>query len=109
MVSSWVKATSISPRVKEAVYERDGGLCIFCGRRGLPEAHVVPRSRGGMGVEENIITVCRQCHNAMDGADRKKKLEIAKRYLRERYPGWDEKKLEYHKGGSYERPLDKDI
>ena len=100
MVSSWAKATSISKEVKEEVWERDGGCCIFCGRKGLPEAHIVPRSKGGMGVAENIVTVCRQCHNEMDGTDRKRKLQIAREYMREHYPGWDEKKLEYHKGAT---------
>ena len=96
-MSKWVQATSISRRCKETVYERDGGQCIFCGRPGLPEAHVVPRSRGGKGIPENIVTVCRQCHREMDGCHRAKKLEIAKDYLRTLYPGWDEKKLEYTK------------
>ena len=53
------KATSIPKSVKEAVYERDGGRCILCGRNnGEPVAHVIRRSQGGKGIEQNIVTLC---------------------------------------------------
>lgn len=97
MVSNWVKATSISREVQEIVYARDGGLCVFCGRRGLPEAHYIPRSKGGMGIEQNILTVCRDCHRLLDGSDRQRLLEMARIYLRSCYEDWDEADLVYSK------------
>lgn len=52
------KATSIPKSVKEAVYERDDGRCILCGRNnGDPVAHVIRRSQGGRGIEQNIVTL----------------------------------------------------
>lgn len=61
------KATSIPKSVKEAVYERDGGRCILCGRNnGEPVAHVIRRSQGGRGIEQNIVTLCPSCHRAFD-------------------------------------------
>lgn len=39
-------ATDIPKSVKQAVYERDGGLCIICGKNGQPNAHYIKRSQG---------------------------------------------------------------
>ena len=44
------KACSITKKVKMIVYERDEGLCIFCGKPGSPVAHVISRAHGGLGV-----------------------------------------------------------
>ena len=62
------KACSISTKTKLIVYERDKGCCIFCGKIGLPEAHIIPRSHGGLGCEENIVTACRSCHDKLDNS-----------------------------------------
>ena len=92
------KATAIPDAVKRAVWERDGQLCIFCGRRGFPNAHIVRRSQGGLGIEENIVTACVLCHRAMDeGRERIKYQRHAETYMKARYPGWDRKKLTYTK------------
>lgn len=83
------KACEISKKTKLIVYERDGGCCIFCGKIGLPEAHVIPRSHGGLGCPENIITVCRSCHDKLDNStDRKKMFFFAIKYLKRFYPEW---------------------
>ena len=83
------KACEISKKTKLIVYERDRGCCIFCGKIGLPEAHVIPRSNGGLGCPENIITVCRSCHDKLDNStDRKKMLFFAIKYLKRFYPDW---------------------
>lgn len=94
------KATDIPQSVKIIVYARDEGLCIFCGRPGLPNAHFIARSQGGLGIEENIITACPVCHQRMDNStDRKRMKQVAAAYLRSQYPDWDEKKLVYRKWG----------
>lgn len=83
------KACEISKKTKLIVYERDGGGCIFCGKIGLPEAHVIPRSHGGLGCPENIITVCRSCHDKLDNStERKKMIFYAIQYLKVFYPDW---------------------
>lgn len=92
------KATDISPSVKKAVAERDFGCCIFCGKAGLPEAHVISRAHGGLGVEKNIVTVCRSCHDKMDNSKmRGQYIGFAKSYLTSIYPGWDEKDVTFNK------------
>lgn len=68
------KACSISKTVKENVYRRDSGRCILCGKIGLPEAHYIPRSKGGLGIEENIVTLCRECHYQLDQTTKRKDL-----------------------------------
>ena len=60
--SKRTKALAISPEVKERVYERDNGRCIWCGGRGIPNAHYIPRSLSGLGCEQNILTLCPACH-----------------------------------------------
>lgn len=95
------KACAISPRVKRMVEERDDHLCIFCKRWGRGEAHFISRAKGGLGVPENILTVCRECHEAMDNSTRRGvMLKIAEAYLREHYPSWDKEKLVFSKYNS---------
>lgn len=93
------KAVAIPKEVREAVEKRDGYRCIFCGNANARgEAHYVNRSQGGLGIEQNIVTVCPICHREMDnGKNTKFFREIAKEYLKSKYPGWDEKKLVYNK------------
>lgn len=69
---------------------RDDGRCIFCRRHGRGEAHVINRSQGGLGIEQNIVTVCRKCHDMMDnGKYSAKYREAARNYLAEKYPQFD--------------------
>jgi len=92
------KLTNISKDVKEAVYERDDGCCVLCGRPGLPNAHYIPRSQGGLGIERNIVTLCLECHSKYDqSAERKFIRQILKAYLQSKYDDWDESKLVYNK------------
>ena len=95
------RATAISKATKEAVYERDEGCCIFCGRPGLPEAHYIPRSHGGLGIEQNIVTACRECHRRMDQTtDRPLYMAAAKEYLKSKYEDWNEEDLVFRKWGN---------
>lgn len=94
-------ALAISPAVKAAVWQRDGGRCVNCGSvYAAPEAHFIPRSLGGLGVEENIVTLCRRCHDLFDcgrRSDRESIRASLRIYLSSRYTNWDEKKLIYRK------------
>lgn len=92
------KALQIPAKVKRIVYERDNGLCIFCKGKGDPVAHFVARSQGGLGIEENIITVCAYCHAKLDNSiDREMMKDYARDYLKSKYPFWDESELYYKK------------
>lgn len=93
------KACEIKPKVRHEVEERDKHQCIFCGSfyaRG--EGHYIARSQGGLGIPQNLITVCRKCHGEMDnGMNTKRYRDIARAYLKSIYPDWDEKNLIYKK------------
>ena len=95
------KATMISDETRRIVWQRDQGICIFCKRAGRAEAHIVRRSQGGLGIPENIVTACRECHRALDeGRDRKYYQAKAEAYMRSHYPNWDRKNLTYRKYGT---------
>ncbi|SHN59792.1 hypothetical protein SAMN02745247_02111 [Butyrivibrio hungatei DSM 14810] len=93
------RACAISKSTREKVEKRDNHLCIFCGCWGRGEAHFIPRSHGGLGIEENILTVCRPCHDKLDNSvNRGEMLKIAEEYLKRHYKGWNKESLIYQKG-----------
>jgi 5-methylcytosine-specific restriction endonuclease McrA len=49
---------------RRALFARDGWRCAYCGTAGgrLTLDHVVPRSRGGASVWENVVTSCAPCN-----------------------------------------------
>jgi 5-methylcytosine-specific restriction endonuclease McrA len=48
---------------RRALFARDGWRCQYCGATGkLTLDHVVPRSRGGDSVWENVVTSCAPCN-----------------------------------------------
>ena len=101
MKSRRTKALEIPQKVKRIVFERDNGQCILCGAPGLPEAHFIPRSKGGLGIEQNIVTLCRECHRRFDQSDDRKFIaEFIRSYLNKKYTGLDESNLYYRKGNA---------
>ena len=100
MKSRRTKACDIPHRVKVAVWERDKQSCILCGRRdALPSCHYIPRSQNGLGVEQNIITLCWNCHQRYDNSTERAKIkEYIKQYLQRHYKDWNEEDLIYRKG-----------
>lgn len=101
------KATDITMEVKKRVWERDKGRCVVCGnnRNVMPNAHYIPRSKGGLGIEQNIVTLCTEftpnkCHRKFDFGNRKEHdhiKQIIKRYLEGQYENWNEEELIYKK------------
>ena len=49
---------------RRALFARDGWRCVYCGSSAgrLTLDHVVPRSRGGHSVWENVVTSCAPCN-----------------------------------------------
>jgi 5-methylcytosine-specific restriction endonuclease McrA len=99
MKSKRSKACDISQAVKMKVWERDNQQCIIChSRTAMPNAHYIPRSQGGLGVEQNIVTLCQTCHHNYYQTDQRPIYkEYIKNYLKSKYADWSEENLIYKK------------
>ncbi|HVL03048.1 MAG TPA: HNH endonuclease [Acidimicrobiales bacterium] len=47
---------------RRAVFARDGSRCQYCSEPAESIDHVVPRSRGGQHIWENVVAACRPCN-----------------------------------------------
>jgi 5-methylcytosine-specific restriction endonuclease McrA len=47
---------------RRAVFARDNHRCAYCGLSADSIDHVLPRSRGGKNVWENVVAACRKCN-----------------------------------------------
>lgn len=92
-------ATDINNGVRERVKERDRHRCIFCFRRNaLQIAHIIPRSKGGLGVEKNLVCACQSCHFDMDYTSKRElMLKVAKEHIRRFHGSFDENEVIYRK------------
>jgi 5-methylcytosine-specific restriction endonuclease McrA len=96
------KATSVNPKVRETILERDNNQCVSCGSRSnLTMAHVfVNRSHGGMGVKENLATLCIKCHHELDNGKKHEQdyqRAAVQFYMIEKYGMPELKKITYNK------------
>lgn len=94
------KECDIPLKVKKAVWDRDEHRCVICGSTytAAPNAHYIPRSHLGLGIEQNIVTLCLACHCDYDNSTKRPLYAaLIRDYLKMCYPDWDEKKLVYRK------------
>ena len=96
------RACEISQKVKEIVWNRDNHKCIYCERyvpKTFANAHFIKRSQGGLGIPENIVTLCPQWHYQEDfGQDTKLYEDYIENYLKGIYgANWNKEKLFYKK------------
>lgn len=77
------KATDIPMSVKKKVFERDNGRCVVCGNNYnvMPNAHILSRAKGGLGIETNVVTLCtllteNKCHHKFDNGTKQEHEEI---------------------------------
>ncbi|HLG01466.1 MAG TPA: HNH endonuclease [Acidimicrobiia bacterium] len=54
------------PLTRRAVFVRDGHRCQYCDAAAESIDHVVPSSRGGEHVWENVVACCRRCNSAKE-------------------------------------------
>lgn len=47
----------------------EGARCELCGLRATDTAHIQSRAQGGDESPENLVALCRRCHNLMDHGD----------------------------------------
>lgn len=62
------KATAVKKKVRDKVLHRDKYCCVSCGSpHSLTMAHIfLSRAKGGLGIEENLATLCMECHHKLD-------------------------------------------
>ena len=103
--SNRTRELDVSPKVRAIVYERDSfgyppfPCCVTCGKTGKQTmSHFIKRSQGGLGIEENLINQCIECHQKMEMGD-KDLLRQTEEYLQEKYPDWEKSKLVYERWG----------
>ena len=102
------KARDFDRKTKMAISERDSvddwPCCVYCGAAApdplaWSNAHFIARSQGGLGVAENGLTLCPECHRRYDQTtDREQMREFFREYLKSHYPYWNEDELIYRKG-----------
>ena len=51
------------PLNRRNLIARDHGRCAYCGGKGDTIDHVLPRSRGGAHIWENVVAACRDCNH----------------------------------------------
>lgn len=95
-------ACDITQKVKEIVWNRDKQKCIYCGKfvpKTCANAHFIKRSQGGLGIEENVVTLCPECHFEEDhGKNTKVYEEYIENYLKGIYGAdWSKEDLIYRK------------
>ena len=83
MKTKRAKATDISMSVKKKVWERDNGKCVNCGNdyNVMPNAHILSRAKGGLGIETNVVTLCtelteKKCHRKFDFGTKEERQQI---------------------------------
>jgi 5-methylcytosine-specific restriction endonuclease McrA len=52
--------------LKRQAWARDKGRCVTCGKLAHDAHHVKKRSAGGADTLDNIVSLCRRCHAALD-------------------------------------------
>ena len=72
---------------KEKLRKRQRNKCYWCGeqmnnrqydRREITLDHIVPKSKGGLAVRENLVAACRECNERrgnMDATDFEKEMK----------------------------------
>lgn len=81
--------TPAQERIKEAVFERDGFRCIWCGQPATDLDHVIPKSHTSgkhpawwLWIVENLASLCRLCHEQAHTLEARRKLFAV---MQERY------------------------
>lgn len=105
------KARQFPPKVRQAIAERDE-QCIFCkiayhmphtdeyGLHIPNTMHIVNKSQGGLGIEQNGALGCEYHHHFLDNGNcgfRDEMIEILEAYMIGLYPEWDRDNLVYKK------------
>ena len=108
----YTKKLQFSSKTRKKIMERDNDTCIFCAMgyqthcsspmllETFDIMHFIPKSKLGLGIEQNGALGCRYHHHMLDNGNqgaRQDMLERFEAYLRNIYPDWEKEKLVYRK------------
>lgn len=61
----------VKGKLRDEVLQRDGHACVGCGEtEDLTVHHIVPRNQGGQNDQDNLATLCEECHYYAHGGGR---------------------------------------
>lgn len=52
----------IHSSVARYIWQRDEGMCIYCGNPASELDHIIPTVDGGMSIKSNLVCVCHRCN-----------------------------------------------
>lgn len=103
------KARDFDRKTKISIMKRDmidgWPCCVNCGDAAPSDtspvwsnAHYISRAQGGLGVPENGLTLCPECHRRYDQTTARSEMRgYFREYLSSRYENWSEENLIYRK------------
>lgn len=60
-----IVVAGVPEKQRQAVFDRDGRLCLECGATDdLTIDHIIPRTHGGTNDDDNLQTLCRRCNSS---------------------------------------------
>ena len=111
-VTKRTRKLQFDKKTKEKIIQRQYGNCLFCIMSYKLDSssdlayeikdimHFIPRSQGGLGIEQNGVLGCRYHHMLLDNGNkglRDEMLQIMEEHLRMSYPNWNREELVYRK------------
>jgi len=76
------RSTFIPKVIKEKIYLRDEGVCVYCKEQpGTDCDHVIPASHDGPTIPENLVLACSACNGAKSNSFSLRFLVIAFNHL----------------------------
>ena len=97
------KATDIPKSVRAEVERRHNGLCLWHNKKGIKKegignVHYISKAHGGLGIKENVLCGCNDCHHEFDnGKNRESYQQVADNYMKETYPEFTDEMRIYDK------------
>lgn len=113
-MAGYTKLLQFDKETIKKIQIRDDYTCLFCRLNYHMEKfnpnsldfivhdimHFVPKSKLGLGIEENGVEGCRYHHSLLDNGNkglRDEMLKIMEKYLKSKYPNWSKNNLIYRK------------